>query len=51
MYHRQVTKSVCHYFISPEVDNKIMDLVGQSSDKVMRNMILVEKASVNSSTR
>ncbi len=38
-------------FISPEVDNKILDLVGRSSDKVMRNMILVEKASVNSSTR
>ena len=38
-------------FISPEVDNKILDLVGRSSDKFMRNMILVEKASVNSSTR
>ena len=37
-------------FISPEVNNKISDLVSRSSNKFMRDMILIEKASVNHST-
>ena len=32
-------------FISPEVDNNILDLVSKSSSKFIRNMILIEKAS------